>query len=93
MPRETQQANISMQALHPFYIKKSRSCASSIHVGVEIYFTAIYNAIDSTGNGDSVFILGWQFDPTLNIRTGAVVAPGSSNSIGALLATKRGPGR
>ena len=59
----------------------------------ENYFTAIYNAIDSTGNGDSVFILGWQFDPTLNIRTGAVVAPGSSNSIGALLATKRGPGR
>lgn len=58
----------------------------------EKYFTAIYNAINNTSSGDSVFIVGWQFSPALNLRTGEVVASSSGDSIGALLATKRTQG-
>jgi len=55
----------------------------------EIYFTTIQNAIDSTVNGDSIFIVGWQFSPDLNLRTGELVASSSTASIGAILAGKR----
>lgn len=52
------------------------------------YFSAIHNTISATSRGDAVYIVGWRFNPAINLLTGKEDGIAAPTSIGNLLATK-----
>jgi phosphatidylserine/phosphatidylglycerophosphate/cardiolipin synthase-like enzyme len=57
-----------------------------------VYFPAIHDAISATNAGDAVYIVGWRFNPAINLVTGQLVSLSSGLGIGNLLATKAAAG-
>lgn len=53
------------------------------------YFRAIHSAISATsGPGDAIYIVGWRFNPEMNLLNGELVTIDSPLAIGNILATK-----
>jgi phosphatidylserine/phosphatidylglycerophosphate/cardiolipin synthase-like enzyme len=56
------------------------------------YLPEVHAAISATAAGDAVYLVGWRFNPKLDLLDGSIVELSSPRSIGNLLAVKAAQG-